>query len=87
MHTISRLCPHCQSIFIPYDGSIVICAFNNKSSSKPIGKKVDGEILSMTMKFITSIRQERISNFVFIHPVDDVAFRYHPTNPGRLESQ
>jgi hypothetical protein len=87
MHTIGCSCPHCQGIFIPYDGSIVVCAFDKKSSSKPIGKKVDGQILSMTMKFITGIRQERISNFVFIHLVDDVAFRYHPTDPSRLESQ
>jgi hypothetical protein len=86
MHTIGRACPHCQGIWISYDGSIVARAFDKKTSGMPIAEKVDGEILFMTMKFITSIQQERISNIVFIGLVNDVALNYCLTNPSRLES-
>jgi hypothetical protein len=48
---------------------------------------VDGEILSVAMKFVTGIRQERIPDFVFVHPVLNVALGYHPVDPGSLESQ
>jgi len=55
MHTIGRPHPHCQGILIPYDGLIVVYAFDKKTSSMSIAKKVDGKILSMTLKFITGI--------------------------------
>jgi hypothetical protein len=51
-----------------------------------IAKKVDGKILSVTMKFVTGIRQERIPDFVFVRPVRDVTLCYHPGDPGCLES-
>jgi hypothetical protein len=52
----------------------------------PIAKKVDGKVLFVTMKFIAGIRQERISNIIFVRLVDDVASSYRLTDPGRLES-
>jgi hypothetical protein len=55
MHTIRLLCPQPQGILIPYDGSIAVRAFDEKSSGAPIVGKVDGEILSVVMKFITGI--------------------------------
>ncbi len=48
----SYSCPHCQGILIPYNGSIVVCAFDKKISGMSITKKVGNKILSMTMKFI-----------------------------------
>jgi len=83
---IGRTCPHCQGIWIPYDGSIVAYAFDKKTSSMPIAEKVDGKVLSVTMKFIACIRQERISNIVFVRLVNDVALSYRLTNLGCLES-
>jgi hypothetical protein len=72
---------------IPYDGSIDVYAFDEKTSGTPIAEKVDGEILSVTMKFVTGIRQEKIPDFVFVHPVRNVALKYRPVDPGCLESQ
>jgi hypothetical protein len=83
---IRRLGPHRQGILIPYNGSVAFCAFDEKTQGTPIAKKVDGKILSVMMKFVTGIRQERIPDFVFVHLVRDVALRYHPTDPGCLES-
>ncbi len=40
---------------IPCNGLIVVCAFDKKILGMPIAKKVDNKILSMMMKFITSI--------------------------------
>jgi hypothetical protein len=71
---------------IPYDGSIVVYAFDEKTSGTPITEKVDGEILSMTMKFVMGIRQERIPDFIFVCPVHNVALGYHSVDPGCLES-
>jgi hypothetical protein len=51
-----------------------------------MAEKVEGEVLSVTMEFIGGIRQERISNAVFVRLVDDVASSYGLTDPGRLES-
>jgi hypothetical protein len=78
MHTIRRLRPQRQGVLIPYDGSIAIRAFDEKSSGPPVAEKVDGEILCMAMKFVTSIRQKRIPNFVFVRHVFNVALNYHP---------
>jgi hypothetical protein len=47
--------PNCQGILIPYNGSIIVYVFDKKILGMPIAKKVDSKILSMTMKFITSI--------------------------------
>jgi hypothetical protein len=66
---IRRLCPQCQGILIPYDGSIVLRAFDEKPSCTLIAEKVDGEILSVAMKFVTGIRQEKIHDFIFVRPV------------------
>ncbi len=52
----------------------------------PIVEKVDGKVLSVTMKFIAGIRQERISDVVFVRLVNDVASSYRLTDLGRLES-
>jgi hypothetical protein len=86
MHTIGGVCPHCQGVEIPQDGSIVARAFDEKTSGVPIAEKVDGKVLSVTMKFIAGIRQERISNVIFIRLVDDVASSYHLTDLSCLES-
>ncbi len=86
MHTIRHLGPHCQGILIPYDGSIAVYAFDEKTSGTPIAEKVDGEILFVRMKFVTSIRQERIPDFVFVRLVRNVALRYHLADLGYLES-
>jgi hypothetical protein len=86
VHTIRRLGPDRQGILIPYDGSIVVCAFDKKTSGMLIAKKVDGEILSVTMKFVTGIQQEKIPDFIFVRPVCNVALRYHPADPGYMES-
>ncbi len=83
---IRRLGPHRQGILIPYNGSVAFCAFDEKTQGTPIAKKVDGKILSVMMKFVTSIRQERIPDFVFIHRVRNVALRYHLADLGCLES-
>jgi hypothetical protein len=71
---------------ILYDGSIAVSAFDEKTSGTSIAEKVDGAILSVTMKFITGIRQQGIPDFVFVRLVRNVALRYHPTDPGCLES-
>jgi hypothetical protein len=47
---------------------------------------VDGEILFVTMKFVTGIRQDGIPDLVFVRPVRNVALHYHPADPGCLES-
>jgi hypothetical protein len=86
MHAIGGACPHRQGIRIPQDGSIVARVFDKKTSGMPMGEKVEGEVLSVTMEFIGGIRQERISDAVFVRPVDDVASSYRLTDPGRLES-
>jgi len=87
VHTICRLGPQRQGILIPYDGAITVRAFDEKSSGAPIAEKVDGEILSVAMKLVTGIRQERISDFIFVRPVLNVALGYHLVYPSRLESQ
>jgi hypothetical protein len=61
-------------------------AFDKKTSGMPIVEKVDGKVLSVTMKFIAGIRQERISDVVFVRLVNDVASSYRLTDLGRLES-
>jgi hypothetical protein len=86
VYMIRRLGPHRQGILIPYDGSVAFCAFDEKTSGTSIAAKVDDQILSVTMKFVTSIRQERIPDFVFIRPVRDATLRYHPADPSCLES-
>jgi len=76
MHAIGGACPHRQGIRIPQDGSIATRVFDKKTSGMPIAGKVDGKVLSMTMKFIVSIQQERISDVVFVRLVNDVASNY-----------
>jgi hypothetical protein len=41
---------------IPYNGSIVVRAFDEKTSGMSIAEKVDGKILSMMMKFVAGIQ-------------------------------
>ncbi len=86
MHAIGGARPHRQGIRIPQDGSIIARAFDKKTSGMPIAENVEGKVLSVTMKFIAGIRQERISDIIFVRLVDDVASSYRLTNPGRLES-
>ncbi len=49
-------------------------------------EKVDGKVLSVTVKFVIGIRQEKISNVIFVRLVDDVASSYRLIDLGRLES-
>jgi hypothetical protein len=42
---INCSCPHCQGILIPYNGSIIVCAFDKKTFGMLIVKKVDNNIL------------------------------------------